>query len=478
MLFFIFATIYILIFSNLENNSVLTQQKPFKINFYTSFSKQNNPIYNEISNFPLLNQDIVNYYYKHNIITKICIGTPKSCFNTEISFSSKYLWICTDNSTVLKKNNYIYFKSSTFQKLNEEEKIMTSQGIKSSNYSKDIIKIGDNSFHNVFFEFFLVEQCTKEEFGEISIGFDNYYKYNYTYLSFIEQLKEKKIIDNSNISIRYINNTYGEILIGDYYDRHKNKYIDFIIPSLKDSAIISKNIESIYYLKQITNINDMSEEETVFEKKIDIQLFNKLQIEIDFSSSLISVPEELFDNLIEISFAKYIHNKKICEVKTDTNPNIKYLICDKKILNTNLEKLIIFFDSKSNLTIDLDDIFLPLNNKKEILFGIVSEKNINFIYLGEIFLKNYYILFNNEDKRILFYNKNILKTEKDEKINFVFIALIGICLIIVMYYMMSVTCEKKNTNLISNLNIERFLRKKNMNKKYNKKHKRYKRFNE
>ena len=473
MLFISLINIYILIFSNLEYNKVLSEQKPFKINFYTSFAKQNIPIYNEKSIFSLLNQDIFNYYYKHNIITKICIGTPKICFNTEISFSSKYSWICSDNSTDLKKNNYAIFKSSSFQKLNKEEKIMTSQGIKSSNYSKDIIKIGDNSFHNEYIEFFVVEECSGEDFGELSLGIDNYYKYNYTYLSFIEQLKEKKIIDNSIIGMRYINNTFGEILIGDNFDVHKTKYIDFDIPSIKDSIIISKNIESIYYLKQITNINDMSEEETVFEKKIDIQLFNKLQIEIDFSSSVISVPEEIFDNLIEVAFAKYIHNKKICEIKIGINPNIKYLTCDKKILNTNLEKLVIVFDYDSNLTIYLDDIFLPSNNKKDILFGIISEKNINFIYLGEIFLKNYYIIFNNN--RILFYNKSNSKIVNDEKFNFVFIALIGICLLIVMYYMMSITCEKKNNNLISNLNIERFLRKKNMHKKYNKKNKRYKR---
>ena len=469
----LFIFLYLSIYTNLEHNKVLSDAKPFKINFHTSFFKQNIPLFNDVSSLSLLNQDIVNYYYKHNILTKICIGTPKSCFNTEISFSLKYSWICTDNSTNTKKN-YVYFKSSSFKQLKEEEKIMTSQGIKSSNYSRDLIKFSDNAFHNEFFEFFLVKDCNKEEFGELSIGLDNYY--NYSYLSLIEQLRQKNIIDSSMISMRYINNTFGEILLGVNYDIHKNKYIDYNIPTIDDSIIITKDIEYIFYLKQIKNINDMSEEETIFEKKIDVQLFNKLKIEIDFTSSVISFPEELFDNLMEIAFTKYINNKKICEIKIDANPNIKYLICDKKILNTNLEKLVIVFNSKSNLTIDLDDIFLPLNNKKEILFGIISEKNINFIYLGEIFLKNYFILFNKEKRSIIFYNRNISKIDNDGKFNFIFIILLGICLIIVMFYMMSVTCEKNNNNLIPILNIERFLRKKNMNKKYNKKHKRYKRF--
>ena len=480
MLFISFIFLHILIHSFLKQNLVLSLQKPFKINFYTSFSKQNIPIYNDISSIVESNQDIFNYYYKHNIITKIYVGTPKTCYNLEISFSSKYTWLCANNSIDIKKDKFNLIKSSSFIKLKEEEKIMTSQGIKTANYSKDVIKIGDNSLHNEFFEFFVMDECEKDEFGELSIGLDNYYKYNNTYLSFIEQLKEKKIIDNSIITMKYINNTFGEILIGENYDINKKKYLDFIVPLIDDSILDSKSIESIFYLKQIKNINDMSEEETVFEKKIDINLFNELKIELDFSSSVISVPEELFDNLIEIAFAKYILNKKICEIKIDINPNIKYLICDKKILNTNLEKLVIIFNSKSNLTIDLDDMFLPLNNKKDILFGIISEKNINFIYLGEIFLMNYYILFNSDQKSILFYNKDVLKIDKDEKFNFIFIVLMGICLSIVIYYMTSFTCQKNNNNnndnLSSSMNIERFLRKKNWNKKYNHRNKRYKRF--
>ena len=393
MIFISILITYILIYSYLEENKVLSNPKPFKINFQTSFSKQNIPLVNEISTISFSNQDIFNYYYKHNIITKICIGTPKNCVNTELSFSSKYSWICNEESKNSKKNNYVYYKSSSYKKLKESEIIMTSQGIKISNYSSDIIKIDDNNLYNEFFEFFLVENCNKEEFGELSLGIDYYYKYNYSYLSFIEQLKEKKIIDNSIISLRYINNSFGEILVGVNHVIHKDKYIEFDIPLIEGSLIITKNIESIYYLKQLKNVNDMSEEETVFEKKINIKLLNKLQVEIDFSGSVISVPEELFDILIETAFIKYIHNKKICKIKIDVNPNIKYLICGKKILNTNLEKLVFVFDSKTNLTINLDDIFLPLNNKKEILFGIISEKNINFIYLGEIFLKNYIIQF-------------------------------------------------------------------------------------
>ena len=94
-------------------------------------------------------------------------------------------------------------------------------------------------------------------------------------------------------------------------------------------------------------------------------------------------------------------------------------------------------------------------------------------------MKNYLILFNEDENEIKFYNKNILKEEKNEKFNIIFIILMGICLLIVMYYLMSVTCENKknnNNNLISSSSVERFLKKKNVHKKYNQKNKRYKRY--
>ena len=483
MLFISFFIIFLLIYSNFEQKSLLKNQKPFKINFYTSYSKQNIQLYKGINKYAFSNQDFINYYHKHNLITKVCVGTPKSCFNTELSFSSRYSWICSDESKDFKKNNYIYSKSSTFQKLNEEEKIMTGQGIKSSNYSRDVIKIYDTNLYNEFFEFFLVENCGKEEFGELSLGTDYYYNYNYTYLSFIEQLIAKKIIENQYISVIYKNNTFGEILLGVDYNIYKNKSNYYSIPSIKESLIISKDIKFIYYLKQVKNVNENSEEETVFEKKINIDFFNNLKIYLDFTSSLISMPEELFDNLIEVDFIKYIHNKKICEIKNDTNKCIKYLICDKKILNTNLEKLVISFNSEQNITISLDDMFLSLYNKNEILFGIISEKNINYIYLGEIFLKNHLILFDENKKGIRFYDKKILKNESPEKFNIIFIFIMGICILIIIYYLMSVTWENKNNTIpsysYSNKYIERFLIKKTNSFKKNKhKYKRRKRYDE
>lgn len=75
--------------------------------------------------------------------------------------------------------------------MNDPEKIMTSQGIKTGNYSRDLIKVGNNSIHNEYFDFFLVENCDNFELGEIGIGIDNYFSCNFSQLSIIQQLKEK-----------------------------------------------------------------------------------------------------------------------------------------------------------------------------------------------------------------------------------------------------------------------------------------------
>jgi hypothetical protein len=471
--------IFFLFLIHLQYEIISPNQKPFKIYFHNSLSNTSKPIYENIAdNSSISTQEIFNYYYKHNIISKICIGNPKHCFNIEISFSSPRTWICgaPEDAFQKKQKKYVSSKSLTFKQLNDPEKIMTSQGIKTGNYSRDLIKVGNNSIHNEYFDFFLVENCDNFELGEIGIGIDNYFSCNFSQLSIIQQLKEKKIISSSIISMRYINNTYGEILLGVNYDNRKKKFIEYDIPSIDSSIVISSFIESMYILKQITDVNDNSEEETVFEKRIPIQLFNKLRFEIDFSSSLISVPEEVFDNLIDMEFGKYINNKKLCEIKVDINPNIKYFICDNKILNTNLDKLIIVINPETSLKINIDELFLPLNNKKKILFGIISEKNINYVYIGQIFLKNYVIYFNSDKKFMRFYNKDILKVVNAEKYSLILIVIIGICLAVIMYYMLSITCEKKNVQMISNSNVEKFLRKNYITKKHNKKLKRYKRF--
>ena len=73
---------------------------------------------------------------------------------------------------------------------------MASQGIKTGNYSKDIIKIGNNSIHDEYFEFFVIENCNDDDYGELAIGIDNYFSYIISHLSIIEQLKKKKLINH------------------------------------------------------------------------------------------------------------------------------------------------------------------------------------------------------------------------------------------------------------------------------------------
>ena len=467
-IFLLRPLVYMLIILCIKIEKIKSSQKPLKIYFRNSFLNENKPPPDDSSS--LLEQDIFNYYYKHNIITKICIGTPKVCFNISLSLSSKRTWICSDKY-------YNPLKSNTFKRMNEPEQIMTSQGIKVGNNSRDIIKIGNNSIHNEYFNFFLIQECDTNDLGElgIGIGIDDYYNSNNSYLSIIEQLKQKKLINCSMISIRYINDTCGEILIGDNYDKFGNRKEYFDVPLKQNSIIKSELVKEVYILKQMNYYNDMSEEETAYEKKIKLELENRLRVEIDYSSSLISVPEEIFDKLINIGFSKYINNKKLCEIKNDINPNIKYVICDNKILNTNLDKLVIVIDKEKKIKIELNDIFLPMNNNNQIIFGIISEKNINYIYIGDIFLKKYIIYFNKEGKEIRFYNKDILKRVDKERVSFVFIIFIGILSLAILYYMLRITFEKTNTEITYDSNVEKFFKKKDIKKK-NKRFKRFSRF--
>ena len=443
-----------------------TYEKPYKILFHTSLSDKNLSYYSNAKD--LSTQEIFDYLYKHNIITKICMGTVKSCFNIPITISSPHSWVCEGEKNTTDKHQYLSTKSSKYKNLTEPKEYLLSDKNRTAIHSRDIFKVSNNTSYNDYFEFFLVEQCKDDEFGQLGIGIDNKFTNdNITYLSVIDYIRNKNVISSSIITIIYKNNTFGKILIGTDYDNNKNMFIEYEIPLIDNSLIVTPYIRSIYILKQITNVNDKSEEETVYEKKKFLQNVKKLRIEIDFTSSFISFPEDVFEHLINVSFGKYFHKKKICQKNFDKN--ITYFICDNKILNTYLDKLVIIFEEGTKFKINLDDLFLPIN-KDKLFFGIISRKNISRIYIGEVFLKNYITYLNNERNSIRFYNKDILKVEKKEKYGLIFLFIIALLILILIYYMIYITCErdiseeKKRDPKINQFLLKDYIKKKKREK--------------
>ena len=451
-------------------SNTLSLKKAYTIKFYLS-NENSYHIPNSTLNSSIFSENNINYYFKHNLITHVCVGNPRKCLKTELSFSSKQTWFCceSNNTSFEKKMKNLYQpeKSTSFKKLNQSKEIETSDGVVCGNYSQDIIKIGNNNNNNKPLFFYITDNCTSHKnnssSGELGLGEEYEFPYDISSTSsesLIDQLKKIEIIKTSIIRIKYFNDTYGEVALGaDYKNLNKIKMKFFDLPMVNYSSIISAFVKNLYITKDVL-INEENEISENKEKKVKIEFYNKLRIKIDFTSSFITLPEEVFDRLIDTSFNKYINNKKLCEIKKDEDRDIKYLICDQIILNTKLDRLVFEIDWKTNIEIELSDLFIVKRYKsKYIILGIISQHNLKYLCLGDIFLKNFVIFLDNDNKLIRFYNKRNFKEIYDYKKEVALIIVICLILIIVLFYMLKVVCERSKIETECPPDVKKFLNK-------------------
>ena len=466
----IFA-LYSFFLITIKIQQIASFKKSYTIKFYLSQDNLNSTK-NISTDFSPFNANNLSYYFKHPLLTYVCLGNPKKCIKTELSFSSKQTWFCYEHeynqsSSIKKpkKNLYQPEKSNTFKKFNYSKEINTPNGIICGKYSQDILRIGNNNNNNNPLFFYIIDNCTDENnnsSGELGLG-DEYVPYDLssTSESLIDQLKKIEIIKTSIVRIKYINDTYGEVALGaDYKNLNNNNHTKFFdLPMVNYSSIISTFVQ---YLNVVKEINDDESENS--EKKIKLEFQNKLRLKIDFTSSFITVPQEIFDKLINISFSKYInHNKKLCKIKKNEDFDMKFLVCDQIILNTNLDRLIFELGWKTNIDVELKDLFLiqkdKSKNKKYIMFGIISQNNLKYIGLGDVFLKNFVIFLDNDNKLIRFYNKRSFKDVYDYTKDIILVSIIFFILILFLLYMLKSMCDRSKVETECPPEIKKFLNK-------------------
>ena len=261
--------------------------------------------------------------------------------------------------------------------------------------------------------------------------------------SLIRQLKDLKMIETSEITIKYKDSFSGKITIGTNYtgmNLDEKSYLE--LPDTENS--LNGYLQSIYI-----------EDSTIRKKKkkhIDIlEKDKRKRIVIDFESPFITFGEEIFEQLKTISFNPLI-NAGICQLRKDDN------------LISNLDRLIFIINNKKNFAINLNELFLPYqdgNDKMNNIFGIVSGNNNETINIGTVLLKKYMICINKEKNSIRLYLKNI-----SNKIPTDFFGIAGIialttiiCTLIV--YMVATICGKDKYEPKYSPKTQKFLRKEN-----------------
>ena len=384
----------------------------------------------------------ISYFFNINPMVKLCIGDPFQCFFIQLSFNS-YETIINLNYT-----NFKFKDSSSFQAL---------ENINETLIASDTIRIGtENKYLIEDFNFLLTDNSEDDIISVIGLGrLSQYYaKFPDKEFSLIKQLNNRKMIETTEITIKYYDDFSGEIILGTNYtglNIGESQYLELI----NTDNSLNGYLQSIYI-----------EDATTKKQQKDLLAQEKRKrLKIDFNSTFITMPIEIFEQIKKISFMSYI-NAEICVMKKDEKYDTEYLICKDDILNSNLDRLFIIFNWKKNISVSLNDLFLPYkseNEKQNYIFGIISSNNNDTVNVGSVLLKKYMICLNREKNFIRLYLKNIqMDLEKTDIFGIVGIITLTIIICMLIIYMVSTICGKDKYEPAYSPHVQKFLSKKTL----------------
>ena len=229
-------------------------------------------------------------------------------------------------------------------------------------------------------------------------------------INFIQQLKNKKIIDNYNWYIRYNKDKSGELIIG----------------AAPHEVRPENYLEEDLYMTRATLINDLFYWQIDFSsveifdenanKKYDL---GKKSGVISFNDNFIQCPKAYYNEIISVFFQPYI-DKKICKleyINLDTRYSTIY--CHQRnFTESDLKKFPVLLmqsiDFNYIFNMDYNDLFLKTKNV--YIFKIIHGGEYGYWKLGKIFLEKYPFVFNYDSKMFGFYQKFIPENLEGDQI--------------------------------------------------------------
>ncbi len=383
--------------------------------------------------YKTFNKDNFSEYISNNkLITKVTLGTPKQEIPIEIDFKEHYFYI-TDK---IVNGIYDSTKSSSY--------INTS---KSNSYGFDNIKECYTSFESFYFnnytkkeflsknDFLLITKTKKQNDEELSklgltlISYMEFYKYNLIYI-----LKQNKTINSIIFYFEYLTDSKGKLYIGTEphniqknmfsNQNYKTKYLD-----LSDS------------INWLFNFNNIS--------FYNISIASYRQIKFDANFNGIFPPTNIKEEIKEKAFNKLIEDK-ICSIESNDKFEYSFFVCEKNFEIEKFQSLTFYLnDFNFTFTLTYEDLFIKNNNRYYCLI-LYEDKTLfgrmNWV-IGEVFLKKYFIVFNQEKQMIGFYTK--LNTSINLPISWILVFIfvtISLILAIIVYKLLNQKKRKIRAN--------------------------------
>ena len=401
----------------------------FKLLFSSIISYLYFPLYSDNNNFTSSDtpKELIEKLIDPKLYILINIGSENTKVKAYLVLNREEFMIA-GNSII--NHQYNESNSKTYKCIT-----CASQDFYYGSYSQGILSTEDfnikndknetNTFHNI--KFILGTKSSYPEPPEGFIGLHlPFYDSNIDY-NLIISLKKANAINSYNWHLNF-DNEYKLIVDGFPHDLNNKNY--------NSEKFISTNaLNGGYYIVWSLEFKDIYYNNL----KNSISFEAKKIANIQFDYGLISAPDEV-RIFLEKNFFEEYYKKNICFKENLGSYKENFIYC-KNIKEFDFKKFnIIYFKSiHLNITFELTykDLFYF---KEDYVYFLLLFKGTSWIF-GELFLKKYYLVFNQEKKTIGYYegieieksNKEYEKNNKFEfKINFTNILLILILISIIV----------------------------------------------
>ena len=351
-------------------------------------------------------EDILRKELKDNrIVTEIKVGTEPQKIPMLIDLFY-YDFYIAGKTKENEKSTSIIFDQTNSKTFYQKEKFAEFGGRGFNiGYKANDLFLNSNNNQNYNLSFILAMDPDEGDSGMIGLKINSQEDEAIIEYNFIKQLKKANAIKNYYFTIKYTDDTHGNLIIGDLPENYDNNYKGMIFKDIyvnnPDSAT-SWNIQIDSVYTKSTNINN----------KVDlgkINIYFRINLGITFGN-------EEYQEEFKKSFMNEQINKGVCFEKKMVYYYVYY--CDNNVDFSKMKNLY-FYNKDLNYTFEFTykDLFYYNELDKRYYFLIIFEINTgnNRWLIGEFFFKKYQLIFNQEKKKIgLYVGKSDNNNDQEE----------------------------------------------------------------
>ena len=383
---------------------------------------------------------------ENRIVTEIKVGTEPQKIPMRIDLFYYDFYIAGKTKENEKSTNIIFDQSNS-KTFYQKEKFAEFGGRGFNiGYKANDLFLNSNNNQNYNLSFILAMDPDEGDSGMIGLKINSQEDEEIIEYNFIKQLKKANAIKNYYFTIKYTDDTHGNLIIGDLPENYDNKFhgVEF-----KDTYVINPNDPSSWNME----IDSIYTKYANNEDKTDLgkaSIFFRLNLGITFGT------QEYLDELKKSFMEEQIKNGICFEQKT----SYYYTYYCKKSVNFSKMKNLCFYNKELdyNFEFTYKDLFYynELDNNYYFLIEFEISQNKRWL-IGEFFFKKYQLIFNQEKRKIGIYNGKLDNTKIEDQswlssnkwylVLIIFLVILLIVISILAYlYIKSISKRKKKAN--------------------------------